>query len=121
MARLVAPPDGDDWLARTYAERLPLHPAVALDADVVAMHLDRARGMADEAAIEELRAALALVRGAPYAGASYPWADAEALPSTLTLLATTVAAELAERCLAAGDLDAVFAATAKGLEVLPGH
>jgi hypothetical protein len=121
MARHVPPPDGEDWVARTYAERLPLHPAVALDADVVAMHLNHARNLSDEAAIEELRTALALVRGAPYAGTSYVWPDAEALPSTLTLLATTVAAELAERCLAVGDVEGVFAATATGLEVLPGH
>jgi two-component SAPR family response regulator len=121
LTRLASPPEGGDWVARTYAERLPLHPEVVLDADLVRRHLDRARRLPDPDAIEELQRALALVRGAPYAGRSYLWPDAEALPSTLTLLVTTVAAELGRRLLDAGDLDGVFAATAVGLDVLPGH
>ena len=111
LARLASPPDGADWVARTYAERLPLHPEVVLDADLVRRHLDTARRLPDAEAIEELQRALELVRGAPYAGRSYLWPDAEALPSTLTLLVTTVAAELGHRLLDAGDLDGVFAAT----------
>ena len=102
-------------------ERLPLHPEVVLDADLVRQHLDRARRLPEPEAIVELQRALDLVRGAPYAGRSYLWPDAEALPSTLTLLVTTVAAELGCRLLDAGDLDGVFAATAVGLDVLPGH
>jgi hypothetical protein len=121
LARLAPPPDGEEWVPRTYAERLPLHPEVVLDADLVRDHLERARRLRDTEAVEELRCALELVRGAPYAGRSYLWPDAEALPSTLTLLVTTVAAELAQRLLDTGDLDGVFAATAVGLEVLPGH
>jgi hypothetical protein len=121
LTRLASPPEGGDWVARTYAERLPLHPEVVLDADLVRRHLHRARRLPDPDAIEELQRALALVRGAPYAGRSYLWPDAEALPSTLTLLVTTVAAELGRRLLDAGDLDGVFAATAVGLDVLPGH
>lgn len=121
LARLASPPDGADWVARTYAERLPLHPEVVLDADLVRRHLERARRLPDPEAIVELQQALELVRGAPYAGRSFLWPDAEALPSTLTLLVTTVAAELGHRLLDAGDLDGVFAATAIGLDVLPGH
>jgi Flp pilus assembly CpaF family ATPase len=102
-------------------ERLPLHPEVVLDADLVRRHLEQARCLPDTEAIGELQQALELVRGAPYAGRSYLWPDAEALPSTLTLLVTTVAAELGRRLLDAGDLDGVFAATAVGLDVLPGH
>ena len=123
LARLLAPPEGEEWLARTYADRLPLHPAVVLDAHLVADHLVRARAQADDdpGALAELRQALELVRGAPYAGVSYLWPDAEALPSTLTLLVTSVAGELGRRLLAQGDTDGTFAATAVGLEVLPGH
>jgi hypothetical protein len=121
LARAVSPPDGQDWIPRTYAERLPLLAGVVLDADLVAAHLARARSLDGEAAIDELRTGLALVRGAPYVGTSYLWPDAEALPSTLTLLATTVAAELATRCLDVGDVEGAFAATGVGLEVLPGH
>jgi two-component SAPR family response regulator len=121
LARLASPPDGADWVARTYAQRLPLHPEVVLDADLVRRHLEQARRLPDTEAIGELQQALELVRGAPYAGRRYLWPDAEALPSTLTLLVTSVAAELGHRLLDAGDLDGVFAATAVGLDVLPGH
>jgi Flp pilus assembly CpaF family ATPase len=102
-------------------ERLPLHPAVVLDADLVQHHLSMARRLPDAEAIVELRQALSFVRGAPYADRSYLWPDAEALPSTLTLLVTTVAAELGRRLLALEDVDGVFATTAVGLDVLPGH
>jgi hypothetical protein len=121
LARLMPPPAGEEWLARTYVERLPLHPAVVLDADLVQHHLSTARRLPDAEAIVELRQALSFVRGAPYADRSYLWPDAEALPSTLTLLVTTVAAELGQRLLALEDVDGVFAATAVGLDVLPGH
>jgi two-component SAPR family response regulator len=121
LARAVPSPSGEDWILRTYAERLPFRAGIVLDADLVAAHLARARTLDGKAAIDELRAGLALVRGAPYVGTSYLWPDAEALPSTLTLLATTVAGELATRCLHVGDIEGAFAATGVGLEVLPGH
>ena len=102
-------------------ERLPLHARVVLDADVVRSHLSRAHHLSDDDAIAELRRALALVRGAPYSGRCYLWPDAEALPSTLTLLVTTVAVELGRRLLDRADVDGVLDATAIGLDVLPGH
>ncbi len=121
LARVALPPEGEEWLGRTYAERLPLHAQVVLDADVVRAHLARARHAPDDEAIDELRRALSLVRGAPYSGRCYLWPDAEALPSTLTLLVTTVAVELGRRLLDRDDVDGVLEATATGLEVLPGH
>ena len=57
LARLVPTPEGEEWLARTYAERLPLHRAIVLDADLVRAHLARARAATGERAIEELRQA----------------------------------------------------------------
>ena len=121
LARLASPPDGADWVARTYAERLPLHPEVVLDADLVRRHLEQARRLPDAEAIVELRQALDAGARCAVRGTQLLWPDAEALPSTLTLLVTTVAAELGRRLLDAGDLDGVFAATAVGLDVLPGH
>jgi nucleoid-associated protein YgaU len=121
LARRVPPPDGDEWLARTYAESLPLHSRVVLDADLVAAAVERARTEDDAGAVRTLRDALDLVRGAPYTGVHYLWPDAEALPAQLTLLITGVAVELARRCLENGDLDGVFDATATALAVLPGH
>ena len=35
LARLVAPPDGEEWVGRTLTEQLPLHHAVVTDADLV--------------------------------------------------------------------------------------
>jgi DNA-binding SARP family transcriptional activator len=121
LARLVPPPHGEEWLARTYAEALPLHPRVALDVDLVEDALAASRHMDDDAAADTLTGALDLIRGAPYTGVHYLWPDAEALPSQLTLLATSIAQELGRRRLAQGDVDDVLAATAKGLAVLPGH
>jgi nucleoid-associated protein YgaU len=121
LARRVPPPDGEEWLGRTYAESLPLHPRVVLDADLVAAAVERARTEDDAGAVRTLRDALELVRGAPYTGVHYLWPDAEALPAQLTLLITGVAVELARRCLENGDLDGVFDATATALAVLPGH
>src|SRR3954447_12340749 len=121
LARLVPPPDGEDWIARAFAERLPLHPLVLTDGDLVAARLKHAEQQVDAAAVETLREALALVRDAPYAGARYLWPDGEALPSRLTLLVTNAASEMAERCLALGDGDGAFWATSQGLKVLPGH
>jgi nucleoid-associated protein YgaU len=121
LAKLVTPPDGDEWIARTYAEALPLHPMVALDTDLVRDAVETARHQDGEVAIATLRDALVLVRGTPYADVHYLWPDAEALPSQLTLQATSVAVELAARCLEAGHFDQVLDVTARGLAVLPGH
>ena len=57
----------------------------------------------------------------PFEGTEYLWPDAEGITSQLVLLATSVTTELAERCLAIGDVDGVFDATGRGLQVLPGH
>ena len=57
----------------------------------------------------------------PFGGSDYLWPDAEGIASSLTVLGTGAAAELAAHHLALGDIDGVFWATGKGLEVLPGH
>lgn len=121
LARLVPPPPGEEWLGRSHGDRLPLHPSIRTDADLLAARLDHARRLPDRDAIELLRPGLALVRDVPYAGTAYLWPDGEALPSGLVLLATSAAVELARRCLAADDVDGVFWATAQGLKALPGH
>jgi hypothetical protein len=69
----------------------------------------------------ELRSALELVRGAPFIGSGFGWADSEAVTSNLTLLVVATAADLAELALAHGRLDECFWATSIGLSVLPGH
>jgi hypothetical protein len=121
LARQVAPPDGEEWVGRTLTESLPLHRRVRTDADLVAEAVAAARTQPPASAITTLRAAVALIGGVPFEGTPYLWPDAEGLTSNLILLATSAVAELSRLCLAVGDTDTVFAATARGLRVLPGH
>ncbi len=121
MARLVPPPEGEEWLGRTLTEVLPLHPAVVADVDLVCARLDQARLQPPDLAIQTLRPAVELIRDLPFAGTGYLWPDAEGITSNLVLLATSAAAELAGHFLSMGDVDGVFWATGQGLKVLPGQ
>ena len=121
LARLVPPPDGEEWVARTLTEQLPVHDLVVTDADLVEDRLAHARVQPPSQAIETLRPAVELVRDMPFAGTSYLWPDAEGITSNLVLLAITATAEFGAHALSVGDTDGVFWATGKGLRVLPGH
>jgi hypothetical protein len=121
LARLVAPPDGEEWVARTLTEQLPVHDLVVTDADLVEERLAHARMQPPSQAIDTLRPAVELVLDMPFAGTSYLWPDAEGITSNLVLLAITATAEFAAHALSLGDTDGVFWATGKGLRVLPGH
>ena len=121
LARLVEPPEGEEWIGRTLTEALPLHELVRTDADVVRGALDAARLQPPEQAIATLRPAVDLVVGMPFEGTGYLWPEAEGIASALVLLATSVTAELGAHCLSMGDIDGVFDATGRGLRVLPGH
>lgn len=126
LSRHLAVGTGDDWLGKPRGEHLPLHIEVVSDADLVRAHTARATWFRsndtslDRAALE-LRSALDLVRGAPFIGSGYGWADAEASTSNLTLLAVGTALDLGEAELALGNVAGAFAATSVGLAVLPGH
>ena len=121
LARAVAPPVGEEWIGRTLTEALPLHEAVATDADLLTRRLAASRRLDSVAAREVLRPGLELVAGLPFAGTAYLWPDAEGLTSSLTLLVVAAATEFANHALAAGDIDDVFWATGQGLQALPGH
>lgn len=121
LGRLVTTPDGEEWLARTLNESLPLHERVVTDADLVEQRLEHARLSAPSHAIDVLRPAVEMIRDMPFAGTSYLWPDADGITSNLVLLATTVTAELAAHALSLGDTETVFWATGHGLRVLPGH
>ena len=121
MARVIPPPEGDDWIGRTLTEDLPLHPLVLSDADLLSGRIDAARGLPSAEAIEVLRPGLELVTGLAFESSSYLWPDAEGHTSALVLLATGAAIELASHYLALGDIDGVFWATGQGLKVLCGH
>ncbi len=121
LARLVGPPVGEEWIARTLTEQLPLHGDVVTDADLVERRLAHARVQTPAQAIETLRPAVTMIRDMPFAGTSYLWPDAEGITSNLVLLAITAAAEFAGHALSLGDTDGVFWATGRGLQVLGGH
>lgn len=121
LARAVPPPDGDEWVGRTLTEDLPLHDAVRTDADLLVAALAAARVAPPAEAIAALRPAVDLLAGTPFEGTAYLWPDPEGITSNLVVLATSAASELAAQYLAVGDLTGVFAATDRGLRVLPGH
>ena len=121
LARLVVPPEGEEWVARTLTEQLPVHDLVVTDADLVEERLAHARLQPPAQALETLRPAVELVRDMPFAGTSYLWPDAEGITSNLVLLAITATAEFAGHALSLGDTDGVFWSTGKGLRVLSGH
>jgi hypothetical protein len=121
LGRLVEPPPGEEWLARTLNESLPLHERVVTDADLIEERVEHARLAPPAHAIDVLRPAVEMIRGLPFAGTSYLWPDADGITSRLVLLATTATAELAGHALSIGDTELVFWATGQGLQVLPGH
>ena len=121
MARCVEPPEGEEWLARTMTDALPLHPLVVSDVDLVEHALDTARLQPPAQAIVTLRGALDWIRSVPFEGTSYLWPDAEGITSALVLRAITLTSALADHCLSVGDVDGVFEATSRGLQVLPAH
>jgi hypothetical protein len=121
MAKVVAPPPGQEWIGRTMNENLPLHDLVVSDAELFAERVSAARGLTPAAAIAVLHPGVAMINGMPFAGTSYLWPDAEGITSALVLVATTAASELASHYLEVGDVDGVFWATGQGLKVLAGH
>ena len=115
-----------EWVERPRGERLGLHPEVVSDVDLFQAHVARAKhfasiGSPSSDVASELSSALTLVRGAPFIGSGFGWADSEATTSGLTLLVVSTAVDLTERALSSERLDEVFWATSIGLSVLPGH
>lgn len=121
LARLTEPPEGEEWVGRTMTDALPLHPLVLTDVDLIRHALDAARLQPPALAIATLAPAVDLIAGMPFEGTSYLWPDSEGITSNLVLLATTATTELAAHCLSIGDIEGVFRATGRGLQVLPAH
>ena len=121
LGRAVAAANGEEWIARTLTDQLPLHHRVMTDADLLRLRLDDSRQRGTHEAIEVLRPGVASIRDLPFAGTDFLWPDAEGITSSLTLLATTASTELARHHLTIGDIDGVFWATGQGLRALPGH
>jgi hypothetical protein len=121
LAKVVPPPNGQEWIGRTLNDDLPLHDLVVSDVELLIDRLEASRGLPLDEAIEVLRPAVALIEGMPFAGTSYLWPDAEGIASAAVLSATSAAAMLAELYLDIGNVEGVFWATGQGLKVLAGH
>jgi hypothetical protein len=68
-----------------------------------------------------LHQAVAQVRGLPFEGANYDWADAEGLTSHIVLKIMNACTDLARYYLIMGDAEGVYFATSQGLRALPGN
>jgi len=117
----VMAPSGSEWIGRGLGDELPLHPHVVTDAEQLRLAVRSAHGNADPACVQRLGDMLQLVRGVPFEGTAYLWADAEGLTSELTMVIVQASAALGRRHLEAGDVSGVFEATAVGLRVVPRH
>jgi len=96
-------PDGELYLPEAYSGRIQLHPGVTSDWQNFELLL--ARGSA-ATSTDRLVAALNLVRGAPLADASAAqWSWLEPARAQLSATIRQASAELADRALAADDLD----------------
>jgi len=121
LARTLQPPEGTDWIDRTLTEELRLHTAIESDADIIARALESSYELEPTEAVAVLAPVVSLIRGLPFEGADYLWPDGEGITSSLVILGTTAARELAGKYLGLGDLAGVLRATELGLRILPGH
>ena len=113
--------DFEEWIPRTFTDRLPFHSSIVSDGELLQACIARAQNLEPVAAISELHRGLELVRDLPFAGTGYLWPDAEGITSQLVLNVITAAVMAAELNLIRGDIDGVFWATSHGLKVLGAH
>ena len=104
---------------RETKHRLTLDGRVTTDVDVLRHSLIVADESPSPAAIAELVDVLLFVRGLPFSGRSYAWADAEGITSTVVWLVTRAIELAVEVAKSHGDAATVLDATAAGLRMLP--
>jgi hypothetical protein len=117
----VGEPPDDEWLPRTFSDRLPLHEAVVTDAQLLAIELDGFESGNDQRSHAGLVSSLNRVTNLPFSGVNYAWADAEGITTSHVILIVRAAVHLAELAIGNGDTTLLFSATERGLRVLPGH
>ena len=111
----------EEWLPRTFNDQLPFHISIISDGEILESCIARAQELEPSQAVDELHRGLELVRDLPFAGTGYLWPDAEGITSQLVLNVITASAMAGELDLQRGEIDGVFWATAKGLQVLGAH
>ena len=117
----VGEPEDEEWIPRTFSDRLPLHHGVVTDADLLRDALGRYERGGTERNHHDLADALNLVTNLPFFGTSYGWADAEGITTSHVVLVVRAAVTLAELAIHVGDTSLLFVSTERGLRVLPGH
>lgn len=118
---VVGEPEEDEWIPRTFSDRLPLHSGVVTDAQLLANDLDRYLDAGAQGDHRTLVSSFERVVHLPFFGANYGWADAEGITTSHVVLAVRTAVTLAELAIRCGDTSLLFASTERGLRVLPGH
>lgn len=106
--------------------RYRVGPGVVTDLELFERRLAYAAGQDEEAAVVTIRGAVELVEGPVFTyrnanRASYAWVDVDNWISTWELKVTDAAEDLAERCLALGDLDGAVWAARRGLNASQTH
>jgi hypothetical protein len=109
---------------RATKQRLALDPLIFTDAELFRRVLlaidDDESELSTARAIVELWGVLALVRGLPFAGEDYAWADAEGITSTFVWLVTRAVDTAAQLAKHLNDDAALLAAATAGLRMMPG-
>ena len=109
---------------RATKQRLALDPLIFTDAELFRRVLlaidDDDSELSTTRALEELCGVLALVRGLPFAGEDYAWADAEGITSTFVWLVTRAVDTAAQLAKHLNDDAALLAAATAGLRMMPG-
>ena len=118
---VVGEPDDEEWIPRTFSDRLPLHHAVVTDAQLLRDAVRRCEKGGTEQNHRDLADALNRVTNLPFFGAGYGWADAEGITTSHVVLVVRAAVTLAELAIRDGDTALLFVSTERGLRVLPGH
>jgi len=106
--------------------RYRVGPGVVTDLELFERRLGYAAGQDEESAVVTIRGALELVEGPVFTyrnadRASYAWVDVDNWISTWELKVTHAAEDLAERCLALGDVDGAVWAARRGLNASQTH
>ena len=122
LARHLAPPAGEEWVARTLTERLPLHELVVSDADLVRARLNAARVAPPQEAIDILRPAVGIDPGDAVRRHRLSVARSRRESRrTWCCWPRRPPPSWRRTTCRVGDVDGVFWATGRGLHVLPGH
>ncbi|MEY2966503.1 MAG: hypothetical protein RLY50_553, partial [Actinomycetota bacterium] len=111
--------DRDEISRATFTDDLHLHDGVITDVEL----LRRATTMftGDQCDAESLAEALSLVRGLPFAGMSYEWADLDGTTTRIVIAVIDAAVRLGEWAVANGRFDLAGVALTAGMRVMPGH